>query len=320
MCSMQFYIYVTTSITIISWLFFDLPAAGSVLLVSFFFVYFVAITVTSVQNVLLFVLAVRRFLILFLPNFKKVISIDPKSFKLWLRILYGFYIFIQVASKIVKLFCGTDSFARTSFLKFENKTERVMNLTEKYEDCSSTVDFIYVRIYLAGDLLVMFAAVLYAIMFIKIRKWSKMTSADSSNSPEKYIFYQTLLIVVTKLLAISTILLLTYQRGFDYDWAFTTFVLTDISTTPFVIQGSYLLCNRTNVDTILSIQFKKLKTWKMIIFGGGSVSEGRQRRREFKMKIYEAKRKAQEMIRGDKTITKLVVNVIPINRRTENAT
>ena len=166
-----------------------------------------------------------------------------------------------------------------------------------------------------------------------------MTSADSSNSPEKYIFYQTLLIVVTKLLAISTILLLTYQRGFDYDWvrlrplfqtcgrslannfqAFTTFVLTDISTTPFVIQGSYLLCNRTNVDTILSIQFKKLKTWKMIICGGGSVSEGRQRRREFKMKIYEAKRKAQEMIRGDKTITKLVVNVIPINRRTENVT
>lgn len=75
------------------------------------------------------------------------------------------------------------------------------------------------------------------------------------------------------------------------------------------------------MDTILSIQFKKMKTWKMIICGTGSVSEGRQRRREFKMKIIEAKRKAGELIRGDKTISKLVVNVIPIhyiNRGVDN--
>lgn len=65
---------------------------------------------------------------------------------------------------------------------------------------------IFQRIYIAGDILVILAAVLYAIMFIKIRKWSKMTS-DSSNNPEKYIFYQTLLILVTKLLAIIVIII-----------------------------------------------------------------------------------------------------------------
>uniref|UniRef100_A0A1I7UL64 BHLH domain-containing protein n=1 Tax=Caenorhabditis tropicalis TaxID=1561998 RepID=A0A1I7UL64_9PELO len=58
----------------------------------------------------------------------------------------------------------------------------------------------------------------------------------------------------------------------------------------------------------------------MIICGSGSISEGRKRRREFKMKIYEAKRKAEGLIRGDRTISKLVVNVPPIqyiNQRVE---
>lgn len=82
-----------------------------------------------------------------------------------------------------------------------------------------------------------------------------------------------------------------------------------------MIQGSYLLCNRTNVDTVLSIQFKTMKTWKMIICGLGSVAEGRQRRREFKMRIYAAKKKAKDLIRGsgkDGTISKPGAYIIPV--------
>ncbi|CAP24854.2 Protein CBR-SRZ-4 [Caenorhabditis briggsae] len=320
MCSMQFYSYVTISIALIAWLFFELTAAGSVLIVSLFFAYSVAVIVTSVQNVLLFVLALRRFMILFLPNFKKVISIDAKSFKIWLRVMYVGYTLVQVSSKVVKVFCGTDSIAQNALLKRKNHSKNEENLHEAYEDCSATTDMIYVRIYIAGDVLVMLAAVLYVIMFIKIRKWSKMTS-DSLNNPEKYLFYQTLLIVIAKLLAMTIILILFYEGRDSSDAVFATFVFSDIATTPFVIQGSYLLCNRSNVDTILSIQFKKMKTWNMIICGSGSVSEGRQRRREFKRKIIEAKRKAEDLLRGDKTISKLAVNVIPIHfiqRRVEN--
>ncbi|CAL2029658.1 unnamed protein product [Caenorhabditis brenneri] len=318
-CSMQFYTYVTVSIAIVAWICFDLAAAGSVFIVSFFFAYFVAITVTSVQNILLFFLAFRRFMILFLPNFKEVISINPKAFSIGLRVLYFVYSLIQVSSKVIKIFCGTDSMAKAAFLSWDNGSDRNLNFTAAYQGCASTTDYIYVRIYLAGDALVILAGVLYAFMFLKIRKYSRMTS-DGLNNPEKYIFIQTLLIVMTKLMAIPVILVSFYQWGFDDDWAFGAFVLTDVFTTPFVIQGSYLLCNRTNVDTILSIQFKKMKTWKMIICGSGSVSEGRQRRREFKMKIYEARRKARDLIRGDKTISKLVVNVIPLqylNQRVE---
>lgn len=60
----------------------------------------------------------------------------------------------------------------------------------------------------------MLAAVLYGIMFIKIRRWSKMTG-DQLNHPEKYIFYQTLLIVFTKLLAITMIILYVMQTEYS---------------------------------------------------------------------------------------------------------
>ncbi|ULU10445.1 hypothetical protein L3Y34_014618 [Caenorhabditis briggsae] len=124
--------------------------------------------------------------------------------------MYVGYTLVQVSSKVVKVFCGTDSIAQNALLKRKNHSKNEENLHEAYEDCSATTDMIYVRIYIAGDVLVMLAAVLYVIMFIKIRKWSKMTS-DSLNNPEKYLFYQTLLIVIAKLLAMTIILILFYE-------------------------------------------------------------------------------------------------------------
>lgn len=47
-------------------------------------------------------------------------------------------------------------------------------------------------------------------------------TGDQLNNPEKYIFYQTVLIVVTKLLAINVILVMCYQDGYSDDWVSET--------------------------------------------------------------------------------------------------
>lgn len=126
--------------------FSDLTAAGCVFIVSLFFAYFVAITVTSVQNVLLFILALRLFMILFFPNFKKVISINQKSFQATRNLLYIVYSLIQIISKLVKIFCGTESAAYGVRTFPENMSLIEKNFDVIYDECSSTIDLIYVVI------------------------------------------------------------------------------------------------------------------------------------------------------------------------------
>lgn len=130
------------------------------------------------------------------------------------------------------------------------------------------------------------AAVLYGIMFFKIRKWSQLVG-DSLNQPEQYIFYQTLFIIISKSLAVTLISLSCLIYG---DCAgqkiFIILLFTDLTVTPAVIQGSYLLCNRSNIDVILSIKFKKLRTWKVIF----CVAKPRRRRKKLnKVAIIEMK-------------------------------
>ncbi|CAI2306438.1 unnamed protein product [Caenorhabditis sp. 36 PRJEB53466] len=303
---MQFYMYVTTSVALISWIFFDIRCAGNVLAVSFFFAYFIAVTVTSVQNILLFVLSLRRFVILFFPNFKKFISIDPKTFRISLRSLYAFYVGIQILTKVIKIFCGTDSMVQSGLLAavtqndsslYRNETTELVN---HYDQCAARTDSIYVRIYLIGDILVMTAAVLYCIMFIKVRRWSRMTG-DLSNHPEKYIFYQTFFLSIAKLLALTIILVASLQYEYSDDSAFTAFVISDVTTTPFVIQVSYILCNRANVDALLSIQFKKFRTWLVLICG--AEPKGRPKRRRNAALKYNQRNKVRDSMKAPEVNT-----------------
>ncbi|CAS01000.1 Protein CBG27293 [Caenorhabditis briggsae] len=70
-------------------------------------------------------------------------------------------------------------------------------------------------------------------MMISIRKAGKLQSVKKSN-PERYVLYQTLFLVLVRLL-------------------FTSMTIVDICITHFVIQASYLSCNRKHVESIFTI-------------------------------------------------------------------
>ncbi|CAO4372893.1 unnamed protein product [Caenorhabditis nigoni] len=84
------------------------------------------------------------------------------------------------------------------------------------------------------------------------------------NKPQKYIFLQTMIILVFKII---TFPLLTFTLLYQ-DIQFVVLLLmitSDIIITPLMIEISYLCCNRRNLNGILGIfQFKK---FVRVIFG-----------------------------------------------------
>ncbi|CAL2046637.1 unnamed protein product [Caenorhabditis brenneri] len=78
--------------------------------------------------------------------------------------------------------------------------------------------------------LTLLSALLYIPIMIKIRKYANLPSYNLSN-PQKYILYQTVLIALSKIF-------------------FVLCLIFDVLSTPVLIQVSYLLCNKRNVEAL----------------------------------------------------------------------
>ncbi|EGT49876.1 hypothetical protein CAEBREN_03370 [Caenorhabditis brenneri] len=75
-----------------------------------------------------------------------------------------------------------------------------------------------------------------------------------TSQPEKYILYQTLFLVVFRLLYIPLILYLySITPDFNRRWFQLGLIIVDLSVTHFIIQASYLSCNKKHVESMLVI-------------------------------------------------------------------
>lgn len=83
-----------------------------------------------------------------------MVSINPKTFSLVLKLLYAFYIAIQVFTKIYKMVCGTNSAIRAGVITLVNASEtrepnktadaeRVHRAQDIYDSCAESVDNFY---------------------------------------------------------------------------------------------------------------------------------------------------------------------------------
>ncbi|CAI5450488.1 unnamed protein product [Caenorhabditis angaria] len=130
-------------------------------------------------------------------------------------------------------------------------------------------------IYIILDFLVMFSSIFYIFILVSVRNITRNASNFMKTRPEKVIIYQTLVLLFVKLLCFPLIL---FATGFLQDLnlngildvIYYPLFIIDFLTTPIVFQITYLFCNKTNLEILLKMNFRKLKTWKTICCGHNS--------------------------------------------------
>ncbi|CAI5450485.1 unnamed protein product [Caenorhabditis angaria] len=129
-------------------------------------------------------------------------------------------------------------------------------------------------VYIALDALVIFSSIFYICILISVRSITR-SSNFMKTRPEKVIIYQTLILIIVKLLFIPLLIWLFFYDEVGYDDSFYEIINTiyyssffiDILTTPIVFQITYIFCNKTNLEVLKKMNFRKLKTWSIVCCG-----------------------------------------------------
>ncbi|CAI5450525.1 unnamed protein product [Caenorhabditis angaria] len=218
------------------------------------FIYAFNQIVVPIQNLLIFLLALQRFLLYFYPSYEKYIVPSEKRFKCFLKWLYFSFIFGNITYTI--------------FLFKSYFWDNAQNYDPSWSMLNSAV-------YIIMDLLVIFSSIFYICILISVRKITRLASSVMKNRPEKAILYHTLVLLFVKLFCIPMVLLLLLFASIEdlsdkFNLIYFSLFFIDILTTPIVFQITYIFCNKTNLEALLKMNFKKLKTWMIVCCGASS--------------------------------------------------
>ncbi|CAI5450494.1 unnamed protein product [Caenorhabditis angaria] len=207
--------------------------------------------IVPIQNLLIFLLAFQRFLIYFFPKSEKYLVLTEQQFTYFIWRVYGFVISGYVIYNIAFLTCT-----------FSTRTL-----------CNYEAAIISPIIYITLDFLVMFSSIFYICILISVQKITSQSKFIRTR-PEKVIIYQTLVLLFVKLLCLPFFLYFSYslyatQMFFGepslIKMLYYPLFFIDVLTTPIVFQITYLFCNKTNLENLLKMNFRKAKTWKTIL-------------------------------------------------------
>ncbi|CAI5450537.1 unnamed protein product [Caenorhabditis angaria] len=224
--------------------------------IAFAVVYIFNQIVVPIQNLLIFLLAFQRFLLYFYPRSEKYIVPSEKRFSCIIRWIYfiwilGFILYIALVSKCISAYIFTHVYT-----------------------CPRIYSTINSAIYVTLDFLVIFSSLFYISILISVRKITSMSTSVMRTRPEKAIIYQTLILIIVKLLClpfvlieIDFLLISDINTNSIMNVMYYPFFIIDILTTPIVFQITYLFCNKTNLEVLLKMNFRKLKTWSIVCCG-----------------------------------------------------
>lgn len=217
------------------------PNACTAAIVIIFVLFNVIVTVTMMENLMLSALAIHRFLLYFFPNSEKFLTSSLKTLSASVKTMYIFLFVVNFIDRTIKAMMILDNLANTGEIVYVG-TSRM-----------DRFDLICMRIYFATILFLFFSASLYIPMIFSIRRLGKLQSAKKSQ-PEKYILYQTLYLVVLRLLYIPIVYFIFASLSeFNETMLFVGILLVDICITHFIIQASYLSCNKKHVEAIFGM-------------------------------------------------------------------
>ncbi|CAI5450483.1 unnamed protein product [Caenorhabditis angaria] len=228
-----------------------------------FVIYIFNQIVVPIQNLLIFLLAFQRFLLYFYPNSEKYIVPGEKRFKCIIRWLYSIVIF-------------GNSFYVCFLLK-----DMIINYKNDWVAMHRTEwSILNSAIYIFLDFLVVFSSIFYICILISVRKITRLASSAMKTRPEKVIIYQTLVLIIVKLLCFPLLNYCVKFAEIDESSSLNTTLnaiyyplfLTDVFTTPVVFQITYIFCNKTNLEVLLKLNFRRAKTWLTVFCGASSNS------------------------------------------------
>ncbi|CAL2047533.1 unnamed protein product [Caenorhabditis brenneri] len=94
------------------------------------------------------------------------------------------------------------------------------------------------------------SALLYIPLFIKLRKFSHLTSAKV-NRPQRFVFWKLIMIILAKFIHCLT--LHAMPGKLDLIHKILSFTVGDIFLFPLTSQLAYLGCNKRNLDSLLQL-------------------------------------------------------------------
>ncbi|CAE17759.1 Serpentine Receptor, class Z [Caenorhabditis elegans] len=189
--------------------------------------FYIAYVSTQTFHLLIFLLAAERFVLFFFPHTEKSILILWKKLKIW-------HIYAAVIVKEVACFM-----------------DAIYELYRSSGTDSLRIVTVYGITCVVLSVLLLVSALLYVPIMFRIRKFTHLVSAQT-NKPHKYIFWQTMIVIIFKSIYIP-VLLFSMRDGYFSSSVFISMVLvTDFITTPLIIQISYLTCTKRNITLMFS--------------------------------------------------------------------
>ncbi|CAL2039498.1 unnamed protein product [Caenorhabditis brenneri] len=129
---------------------------------------------------------------------------------------------------------------------------RVIFLTRYQDSCEK--DFRFDKIlYLAFNIFHIASALLYIAVSIRMKQ--RNTESSKKNKPQRSIVWQTKIIMIFKLLAISLGFLFYYLDDDKVLTILMSLYIFDVMTTPLIVQISYLFNNKKSLKTLF-LNFK----------------------------------------------------------------
>ncbi|EFO91923.1 hypothetical protein CRE_10766 [Caenorhabditis remanei] len=203
-----------------------------ILTVSFLLLYVIA----EVCHLLVAFLAIQKLLIYFFPSIEKYAVITQNSIYKNIRKVYLFFLMKDIVATLWFVSCAIHDYNES--VKW--RINMIFGV--------STVFLLGAFIILNSVLII--SSLLYVPIMLNVSKFSYLPSFHE-NKPQKYILWQTIIVIIFKLGSIpSTIYLF---LNYSTTWAIIiNTIFCDIYLVPLIIQISYLGCNKRNVNTFMS--------------------------------------------------------------------
>ncbi|CCD67048.1 Serpentine Receptor, class Z [Caenorhabditis elegans] len=197
------------------------------------------VILTQVYHWLIFLLAAERAIIYFFPSSEKRVLSILKSIHANIHYIYIYHLLIIL------------------MLKIGFRRGRMFKNAYWYNP-----ELLFWSWHMLGYILLIISALLYLPIMISVRKLSHLASAQE-NKPQKYIFWQTMIVVIFQLISLvqSLTLVLINKETEEIDMVLLTFtmMIMDTAYAPLIIQTCYLGCNKRNVKMLVtSRNLKKL--------------------------------------------------------------
>ncbi|EGT35507.1 hypothetical protein CAEBREN_10366 [Caenorhabditis brenneri] len=235
------FLYLISSIIATIVLFIYQSSLAALGIVSFFLMALALYIIIQVFYLLLALLAIQRLLIYFIPSVENQLAKTLKTIHTYIWYIYILFTTKEVFGLIFVSFCALTECKPQKFLMFK---------------------IVYTSTFLFLNLLLITSAFLYIPITWSVWKLSNFT-ISKQNRPQKYIFFQMIIILIFKFLCIPAMLLFLYYES-SLSAVMFFVAATDIVIIPLIIEISYLGCNKRNID-ILFRNFSLIKFFKVLL-------------------------------------------------------